>query len=306
MQPLVSVVIPTFKRSDVLSRSIDSVLAQTYSNYEIIVVDDNNPDSDERKNTENVMRVYADQHKIKYIKHSKNRNGSAARNTGIKASSGKYIMFLDDDDEFCPVKIYSQVEKMESLDSSYGACYTKYVDVSNEGKIVSTCAENREGMLYVEELKRNLFIHAGSNIMVRKSVVDELNGFDESFNRNQDVEFMVRLLLKYKLAYVDELGLKVHVHKPVNTTRFEDATKLFLDKFSAIIKSLQVDEQNQIYRMINLQLFRYRILEKGYRTKAIRMIFEREVCLIEAFCYAAHLARRKITKKSYGYRNYLY
>ena len=97
--PLVSVIIPTYKRPDYLDRAIDSVLNQTYNNIEIIVVDDNNPNTEGRERTEKIMRRYENNPHVIYIKHEYNKNGSAARNTGFKASHGVYLAFLDDDDQ---------------------------------------------------------------------------------------------------------------------------------------------------------------------------------------------------------------
>ena len=93
MNQLISIIIPTYGRPTTLKRSIDSVLSQTYSKIEIIVVDDNNPDTESRKETEEVMSTFSDS-RIKYLKHEHNKNGSAARNTGIRKASGKYIGIL--------------------------------------------------------------------------------------------------------------------------------------------------------------------------------------------------------------------
>ena len=98
VKPLVSVIIPTYKRSKSLNRAIDSVLSQTYPNIEIIVVDDNGKGSKYQLETEKSLEKYIKTDKIKYIIHDVNRNGSAARNTGFKHSRGEYINFLDDDD----------------------------------------------------------------------------------------------------------------------------------------------------------------------------------------------------------------
>lgn len=183
---LVSVVIPTYKRPIYLKRAIDSVLNQTYENVELIVVDDNNPDTPARLETEDLMAHYSDNPKVKYLKHDKNRNGSAARNTGWRAATGEYITYLDDDDEIAPEKIAKQVHCLEALDISWGACYTAYyVHKSNGGYQVSS--EKRSGTLYVEALMRTLFMGSGSNLLLRKSVVDEIGGYDESFERNQDI-----------------------------------------------------------------------------------------------------------------------
>ena len=86
--PLVSVIIPTYGRSAYLPRCVCSVLEQSYSAVEIFVVDDNNPDTEARRETEKAMEQFADNPKVHYLRHDKNRNGSAARNTGLRAASG--------------------------------------------------------------------------------------------------------------------------------------------------------------------------------------------------------------------------
>ncbi len=113
MNKLVSVVIPTYKRSSMLIRTIESVLNQSYDNIEIIVVDDNNDDN-YRKDTENKLIKYISNPKIKYIKHERNLGGCEARNTGLKEAKGEYICFLDDDDIIYKDKIEKQVEFLEN------------------------------------------------------------------------------------------------------------------------------------------------------------------------------------------------
>ena len=108
---LVSIIIPTYKRPLMLDRAIESALSQTYYNLEIIVVDDNDENSNFRRETELCMAKYKKKKKVRYIKHRKNLGGSLARNTGIKQSNGKYITFLDDDDEYSPDKVEKQIKK---------------------------------------------------------------------------------------------------------------------------------------------------------------------------------------------------
>ena len=103
-QDKVSIIIPTYGGSESLLKSVDSVLLQDYSEFEIIVVDDNDPDTDARKKTELLMGKYTNDPRVKYIKHERNKNGSAARNTGFIESEGEYICLLDDDDFFCRVE----------------------------------------------------------------------------------------------------------------------------------------------------------------------------------------------------------
>ena len=102
---LVSVIIPTYKRPTMLGRAIDSVLNQSYTNTEVVVVDDNSNGDMFRMETIQYMEKYINDYRVKYIKHERNQNGSAARNTGIQNSVGEYIAFLDDDDYFLKNRI---------------------------------------------------------------------------------------------------------------------------------------------------------------------------------------------------------
>lgn len=301
MDKLVSVIIPTFERSDTLSRTIDSVLCQTYKNIEIIVVDDNNSDTKYRKKTKLIMEEYKGFKNIFYIKHEKNKNGSAARNTGFRNSKGEYIMFLDDDDEFYKDKVCCQVNKMNSLDQSWGACYTNYVRKKND-KIVVYGAEKREGNLLVEELMRNLFVHAGSNLMVRREIVSELHGFDESFYRNQDIEFLTRILIKYKLAYADTVGLIVHTDggKIKRKKNFEEITSDYINKFSNLIKKLSDSDRLKVERMISLQLFRYYLSSRKFKD-VIKIIGTNDIPINCIIRYLLYLSKRFVTRKAYGF-----
>jgi glycosyltransferase involved in cell wall biosynthesis len=91
--PLVTVIIPTYNRARLLGRAIDSVLAQIFTDFELIIVDDGSVD-----NTRQLVLGYADQ-RIRYLRHERNQGANAARNTGVRAATGKYVAFLDSDDE---------------------------------------------------------------------------------------------------------------------------------------------------------------------------------------------------------------
>ncbi|MDV2582163.1 glycosyltransferase family 2 protein [Alkalibacillus haloalkaliphilus] len=301
METKVSVIIPTFSRPDSLPRAINSVLNQTYKNIEVIIVDDNDPNTDYRKQTEGVMKAFLKDSRVKYVKHVRNLNGSAARNTGFRNSNGDLVMFLDDDDEFTNVKVESQVNDLTNRDDSWGASYTKYVRKSGGRKVIVS-KEKREGSLLKEELKRNLFVHAGSNLMVRRSVFEELGGFDESFTRNQDVEFLVRLLKKYKLAYTDVYGLIVHVTKKNIPRSFENVTNDFLEKFECTINELELIDKEEVYTMIQLQLLRNYILKERKFYKSLKLSFENKLKLSLILRYFLHLLNRKLTRRAYGFK----
>jgi len=301
-KPLVSVIIPTYKRANCLPRAIESVLNQTYSNFEIIVVDDNVPDSKEREETKRVLEDYKSDNRVRYIQHEKNKGGSAARNTGIRTVKGDYVMFLDDDDKFYPQKIEKQVECMESHGKEWGCCYTRYERRDGE-KLFMSSVDKREGNMLKEELSRNFFTAAGSNLMIRKSVIDDVGGFDESFVRNQDIEFLIRILSKYKIAYADVLGLCCYVHgyKGVKWT-METITEHFVEMFRNKIALFPENDQKDIYQMINLQLYRYYIFDEKNIRKAWGMIKDEKISVLNSIMYIFYLVERKIRKVSKPYK----
>lgn len=252
--PLVSVVIPTYKRPEWLSRAINSVLKQTYPNVEVIVVDDNDPYTDGRRSTEEIMTLYAGNSQVKYIKHEHNMNGAVARNTGVRHSKAKYIALLDDDDEFLPNKIQAQVEVLENRSSEWGACYSMAYLKKENGPYLPL-KENREGSLYLESLARELCLLAGSNLLVRKDVWDEVGGFTENFKRNQDLEFTARVLKKYKLAYSPEPGLIVYIHTEKRNVSFLDVDKQYYELFRDQIESLSKDDRKKFERIFKRDMF---------------------------------------------------
>ena len=180
---LVSIVIPTYKRSDTLIDAINSVLSQTYSNIEVLVVDDNDPETEWRTITKNKMMAFDGNPKVKYIQHECNKNGSAARNTGIKNASGEYFCFLDDDDCYYPEKIEKQLKCLEETDAD--ACFCDY---KKNGKDVHI----DEKFDFVHNIFLELPTPQTSGWLVTKRAVDLLQGFDESYYRHQDYEFLLR------------------------------------------------------------------------------------------------------------------
>lgn len=106
---LISVIVPTYKRKpEMIKRSVDSILAQTYSNMELIVVDDSPNDYQFREDVKLFLNGY--DNRIKYIQHEKNMGANIARNTGVDYSNGKYIAFLDDDDEWLPTNFKNSIK----------------------------------------------------------------------------------------------------------------------------------------------------------------------------------------------------
>lgn len=250
--PLVSVVIPTYGRSDLLVRAIDSVLDQTYDNIEIIVVDDNNSDSEHRKHTENVVKAYMANHELIYIKHEKNTGGSAARNTGILVSKGEYVALLDDDDEWFSEKIEKQISYFETLDNDVGVIYCSYI--LKEYDRDKEYRRSEKGDLRKELLMLQFDPGASSTLVFRKDVLEKIGYFDESFEHHQDLEILIRLCRNYLIDVCPDILLKVHGHNVPSSLKAERVKKHFFDIFRKEIKNLSFLEERKVYAIHYMEL----------------------------------------------------
>ncbi len=302
MSVKVSVIIPTYKRSEDIARAVDSVLAQTIDSFEVIVVDDNGLGTEEGEKTAEVMKSYEGDPRVKYLRHKVNKNGSAARNTGIKASEGEYLSFLDDDDTYCPDRLLTMYNKLKSLDDGWGACYSGYVKHMANGKDQYS-AEKNEGDLFLQALMRSLYIGSGSNLFFSRKAVEDIGLFDESFRRNQDLEYLARILKKYKMAYVDEVLMEVHYD--IRTVKFteaqaEEREKLFREKFAPFLDGLSKKGIREVMIMYALDNMRGAIARKKY-FKAIGIMFKERVPLKILFKYFKYGQDRKKNNTCYGF-----
>lgn len=295
-KPLVSVIIPTFRRPDTLDRAVNSVLAQDYPNVEVIVVDDNNPDTEGRRMTEKKMLIYKDEDRVRYIKHEFNKNGSAARNTGAKASNAEYVAFLDDDDEFLPKKISSQVDRLESLSEDWACCYSKYLTQKEDREPVES-KECEEGYLFLEALRHKVSFAAGSNLLIRKNVFEEVGGFDETFLRSQDHELLTKIARKYKIAYCSEPGLIVHLHNEHKSFDYEVIIAKYIESFKSYIDELSESDRKEFYRSINNNRFYHFLRDKKDIRSCINMLRKREVTLKDACAIIVNKAKKYFRRR---------
>lgn len=208
MQPLVSVVIPTYGRPVSLERALRSVLGQDYPNLELIVVDDNKPGSRNRVETAEVVeRIREDWPQIIYQQRASNGGGSRARNDGIGAASGEFVTFLDDDDEYFSNKVSAQVAHVLSDDLDISLCAMQAV---RNGRLVSY-----EGSLPRGENLREFLLFGNAftpMIMVRRELLVDVGGFPIS-NRFQDHLLMLRLLERHpRVGILREPLYRFHMH----------------------------------------------------------------------------------------------
>jgi len=267
---IVSIIIPTFKRNQYLKRAINSVLNQTFNEFEIIVIDDNNEGSRYRKLNEKLMEDYKDNEKVIYIKHQQNLNGAAARNTGVKFSKSKYIAFLDDDDEYLPEKIELQINLLEKLDKTWGGVYCGY-SIYKKNKLLQRNLNSGSGNLKKKLLLMETPIGGGSTLLMKRSILKELDGFDITFSRHQDWELLIRFFRKYRIAYINRILVKIHLDDRKNLVNPEKiilTKEKYLKKFKNDIDEMNLDIQKEIYKRHYLEITRA-FLKKKKVAKAL-------------------------------------
>ena len=203
----ISVIIPTYNREDVLGRSIRSVLNQTVSDIDLIIVDDGSTDG----TRELVQGFMKEDSRVRYIESKENRGASAARNLGVSNASCDFIAFQDSDDEWFPHKLERQLQN--NLDD-VGICYCNYQMVSPEGKVFRVfpapekADSEKNGNIFFSLLKEACI--GTPTILMKKKVFYEIGGFDESFSSIEDYEFSVRVAEKYPILHVDEVLMNVY------------------------------------------------------------------------------------------------
>lgn len=209
---LVSVVIPSYKRVNTLKRAIESVLIQSYDNVEVLVVDDNEFGDEYSVQLERIVQSF-NSHKVILVKQPKHINGAAARNAGIRAATGEYIAFLDDDDEWLPLKLEIQLKALEQR-PEYSGCSCLY-RMYQDGKILKTCYPYTSDNLHYKILSRQVSVYT-STVIVRRDRLFFNGLFDETLLRGQDLQLLLDFTYNDNLLVVDEYLVKLHSDSDIN------------------------------------------------------------------------------------------
>lgn len=223
-KPLVSVITITYNRGDLIHRCIESIQKQTYPNYEHIIVDGNSTD-----NTKEVVESYADPH-IKYIKLN-TKGPEVQMRAGSEIARGKYITFLDDDDEYLPEKLTKQVELFEQEPEDVGIVYCWMSYYKTNAPTIPFRIHKTELKGFVGDIAPSKPLISGTpTMMLRKEIFNEFGGaFDDNIGLiMSDWEFMARVCQKYKVDYVPESLVNVYVdhgHKRLSTDFYQNKAR---------------------------------------------------------------------------------
>lgn len=192
--PEISIIIPTYNRSELLCEAIESVLKQDFTDYEIIIVDDGSTNE-----TQKTVSRYGN--RLRYIYQP--RSGvSNARNTGIKTAAANFIAFLDSDDLWEPKKLSTQWEFFQKNPDAY-ICYTKERWLRNKEWVESPRSYRPEKKSIFPDLLERCYIGA-SSVMIRKELFDLIGYFDESMPVCEDLDLWLRIAIKYPIYLIDE------------------------------------------------------------------------------------------------------
>ncbi len=236
MKPIVTIVIPTFNRADFLKESIHSVLSQTFTDFELIVVDDGSTD-----HTEEVVREFS---KVRYVACPENSGVSHARNLGIGMARGRYICFLDSDDLWIKNKLETQILWMES----HGDCQVCYTDEIwiRRGVRVNPMNKHRKysGDIFPHCLP--LCIVSPSSVLMRSSLFDEVGLFDEDLPVCEDYDLWLRISLKYPVHFIKEkLIVKQGGHEDQLSTKYWGMDRFRVIALEKLLGKLSLNEEKR-------------------------------------------------------------
>jgi len=271
MTPRVSVIVPAYNAAVYLPFAIDSVLAQTYSDWEVVIVDDGSTD-----HTRAVVDSYRPklQDRLHYI-HQPNRGLPAARNTGIRAAHGEFIALLDADDVWLPHRLERGVAAMDA-DPSAGLVHARVVRINAQGTVTGELKVEPEYMS--GGIARHVYTRRAHivcpTVLFRRSCLQTAGWFDESMQATEDRDLWFRIALRYKVAYINEV-LAYYRLSPSSMTsnldRMLQAQLYFVAKHyksGAATGFDQVRALGNVYREMGDSLFR-----GGAVTKSIGSYF---------------------------------
>ena len=263
MMSLVSIIIPTYNRAHIIGETLDSIIAQTYTNWECIIVDDGSTD-----NTENLIPNYIKKDKrFSFYHRPKNRKkgGNAARNFGFEQSKGELIQWFDSDDLMHPKLIEKKVKKLDNESFDYCLCRMGAFYMKNSKIIIRNTSNIVSNNLLLDYLKKRIAIGTPT-VLWRRSSIDENNIFDESLNQSQDLEFNSRMLYSNTNACtINEVLIYYRVDGESISNQLRNDIEQFLDSFLEV---------------------RRRILSLNFNNNEINLIIVKEVLGLMRTCLA--------------------
>lgn len=274
--PLISVIIPTCNRAALLMRAVHSVLSQTYSDYECIVVDDASSDGSDQLD---IFKAPAP--RLRYTKLPVHSGVSKARNTGVAATSGRWIAFLDSDDEWHSRKLEKQVQ-WHCDNPGFAISQTKEIWVRRGTRVnPPKTHEKKEGYIFEQSLKRCMV--TPSSVMLERTLFLDTGGFDESLPACEDFDLWLRITCRFPVGLVNEYLLTRYGGHADQLS----ATVMGLDRFrirsiSGLLNSKKLSGEQTALAQAELAK-KAAIVANGYEKRGNREEYERYSRIAETF-----------------------
>jgi glycosyltransferase involved in cell wall biosynthesis len=227
--PTVSVIIPTYNRAKLLGRAIQSVLDQTYQDFELFIVDDASTDD-----TESLVQSF-NSPKIRYIRHRQNKGISGARNTGIRSAGGDYIALQDSDDEWLPDKLEKQMRALAAAPPEVGIAYTGFYMIRGKKRkyLPSASITPKDGDIF-RSIIQGEYLVSPQTTVIKRECFEKCGLFDERLPALEDWEMSLRLAKHYHFKYINEPLLRYYI-QPDSLSRNKSAMvksyRLILEKY---------------------------------------------------------------------------
>jgi glycosyltransferase involved in cell wall biosynthesis len=236
--PFFSIIIPLYNKENYIQKTLNSILAQTFQDFEVIIVDDCSTDESVKKAKE----IQSD--KIRFVSHEQNKGLSASRNTGIRNAKAQFITFLDADD-FWKSHFLEKIKELIETFPEAGLFATAYSEIYPGNLVIQPSVNKNDisegSMLLIENFfERNLQqpIYNHSSVCLRKSVFDIVGFYNEKINFSEDVDFNIRANYYFRLAFCNdnEAGYNVYSENQITNSGISNKTIPDLDKYVSFEK----------------------------------------------------------------------
>jgi len=249
----VSIIIPTFNRSDLLKRALESVSKQIFLDYEVIVIDDGSTD-------DTAKMLQAEFPLVRYV-YQENEGVSSARNKGLNIANGEWLAFLDSDDEWLPGKLEKQIATLK-LTSDAKICHTEEIWVRN-GVRVNQMKKHKKtgGWIFPQCLP--LCAMSPSSIVIHRSVFDEVGKFDTTFPACEDYDLWLRITAKYPVLYIEEPQIiKYGGHEDQLSQKYWGMDRYRIKALQKVISENMLSSENK-QQAIAMVLKKSKIFQQG-------------------------------------------
>ena len=249
----ISVIIPTYNRKKTLARAIQSVINQSLSPFEILIVDDGSNDGTEewvKDNFQNIKYIYQNNHGV-----------SSARNIGIENACGDWVAFLDSDDEWLPNKLYEQVKAIDS-NPEIKFFHTNEIWIRN-GIRVNQMKKHKKYGGYIFEKCLDICRISPSSALIQKEVFDNIGIFDESLRVCEDYDFWLRITSKYPVVFLDVPLIYKYGGHADQLSKVNDGIESYrIQSLEKIIKSGFLSDEQKV-KAVNALVNKMKIYSKG-------------------------------------------